>query len=71
VLFRIGRFLMNTLLASGGYPWTVIRMSRRDVYMKALEAASAQGQIKPLAEFIAQEMNEWSPERETKNNAKG
>jgi len=68
---RIGRFLMNTLLASGGYPWTVIRMSRRDVYMKALEAASAQGQIKPLAEFIAQEMNEWSPERETKNNAKG
>lgn len=61
---RIGRFLMNTLLASGGYPWTVIRMSRRDVYMKALEAASVQGQITPLAEFIAQEMQEWSPERE-------
>lgn len=55
---RIGRFLMNTLLASGGYPWTVIRMSRREVYMKALEAASVQGQIRPLAEFIAQEMNE-------------
>jgi hypothetical protein len=55
---RIGRFLMNTLLASGGYPWTVIRMSRRDVYMKALEAASVKGQITPLAEFIAQEMQE-------------
>ena len=65
---RIGRFLMNTLLASGGYPWTVIRMSRRDVYMKALEAASVKGQITPLAEFIVQEMHEWSPERETKNN---
>jgi hypothetical protein len=64
---RIGRFLMNTLLASGGYPWTVIRMSRRDVYMKALEAASVQGQITPLAEFIAQEMQAWSPKRETED----
>lgn len=63
---RIGRFLMNTLLASGGYPWTVIRMSRRHEYMKALEAASVKGQIKPLAEFIAQEMREWSPKRENK-----
>ena len=64
---RIGRLLMNTLLASGGYPWTVIRMSRRDTYMKALEAASVKGQITPLAEFIAQEMREWSPERERKD----
>lgn len=63
---RIGRFLMNVLLASGGYPWTVIRVSRRDVYMKALEAASVEGQITPLAQFIAQEMAEWSPEREPK-----
>lgn len=63
---RIGRFLMNALLASGGYPWTVIRVSRRDVYMKALEAASVEGRITPLAEFIAQEMAEWSPEREPK-----
>lgn len=63
---RIGRFLMNTLLASGGYPWTVIRMSRRDDYMKALEAASVKGQITPLAEFIAQEMQEWLPRREVK-----
>jgi hypothetical protein len=31
-------------------------MSRRDEYMKALEAASVKGQITPLAEFIAQEM---------------
>jgi cytochrome c oxidase subunit 1 len=55
---RIGRFLMNTLLASGGYPWTVIRVSRRDEYMNALEAASVKGQITPLAQFIAQEMRE-------------
>lgn len=61
---RIGRFLMNALLASGGYPWTVIRVSRRAEYMKSLEAASVEGQITPLAQFIAQEMAEWSPTRE-------
>lgn len=60
---RVGRFLMNTLLASGGYPWTVIRVARRNEYMKALEAASVVGDIVPLAKFIAQEMIEWSPER--------
>jgi Fic family protein len=61
---RIGRFLMNALLAAGGYPWTVIRVSRRDDYMKALEVASVTGKIAPLAEFIAQEMVQWSCERE-------
>lgn len=61
---RIGRFLMNTLLASGGYPWTVIRMSRREEYMAALEAASVRGQITPLAKFIAQEMQAWFPKHE-------
>lgn len=63
---RIGRFLMNTLLASGGYPWTVIRLSERSTYMKALEAASVKGDIVPLAKFIAQEMAEWSPEHDKK-----
>lgn len=60
---RIGRFLMNALLASGGYPWTVIRVSQRTEYMKALEIASVEGRITPLARFIAQEMAEWPPER--------
>jgi hypothetical protein len=58
---------MNTLLAAGGYPWTVIRMSRRDEYMRALEAASVEGRITPLAEFIAQEMREWVPHRAGKS----
>ncbi|HEY3599280.1 MAG TPA: Fic family protein [Paraburkholderia sp.] len=61
---RIGRFLMNTLLASGGYPWTVIRVSRRGTYMKALEQASVQGNIRPLATFIAEEMAQWTPDAE-------
>jgi hypothetical protein len=33
---RMGRFLMNVMLASGGYPWTVIPLERRDDYMAAL-----------------------------------
>jgi Fic family protein len=61
---RIGRFLMNVLLASGGYPWTVVRVKRRDEYMKALEQASVAGEIRPLATFIAEEMAQWSAARE-------
>ncbi len=51
---RIARFLMNAMLASGGYPWTVIRVEDRDVYMKSLESASVQMNIEPFAKFIAE-----------------
>jgi len=53
---RIGRFMMNALLASGGYPWTVVRVSRRQQYMDALEVASGAGDILPFTKFIAEEM---------------
>jgi Fic family protein len=33
---RIGRFLMNVMLAAGGYSWTVIPVERRNEYMGAL-----------------------------------
>ena len=55
---RIGRFLMNALLASGGYPWTVVRVSERKRYMNALEKASVDGDIKPLTKFLAGEMTQ-------------
>ena len=51
---RIGRFLMNTMLASGGYPWTVIPVERRKDYMAALESASVEQDIKPLANFLGE-----------------
>lgn len=54
---RMGRFLMNAMLASGGYPWTVIRLSGRERYMTALEDASAHGRIRPFAEFVRSEMD--------------
>lgn len=53
---RIGRFLMNAMLASGGYPWTVIRVVNRARYLEALESASVGGDIVPLTQFIASEM---------------
>ncbi|MBI5298791.1 MAG: Fic family protein [Deltaproteobacteria bacterium] len=53
---RIGRFLMNLMLVSGGYPWTIIRMEHRKVYMDALEQASVHKNITPFAKFILSEM---------------
>jgi len=50
---RIARFLMNTMLASGGYPWTVVPVERRGEYMDSLEAASVGKDIKPFTSFIA------------------
>src|SRR5207245_8385691 len=59
---RIARFLMNTLLAAGGYPWTVIRVEDRTEYLGSLETASAESDVRPFAKFVANQMH---PRRET------
>lgn len=56
---RMARFLMNAMLASGGYPWTVINVDHRADYMSALEAASVGGDITPFARLIEDRM-QWS-----------
>ncbi len=53
---RIGRFVMNSLFASGGFPWTIITVAHRTNYLKALEKASVEHDIRPFAKFILSEM---------------
>lgn len=55
---RMARFLMNLMLASGGFPWTVIPVQERSVYMNALERASADQDIQSFAAFIGHLVNE-------------
>lgn len=50
---RMARFLMNSMLASGGYPWTVIEVGDRSAYLSGLDRASIDIDIRPFAEFIA------------------
>ena len=53
---RMGRFLMNVMMAAGGYDWTVIPVAARGDYMRALEAASVREDIVPFTEFIAEQI---------------
>lgn len=39
-------------MASGGYPWTVIPVKKRDEYMAALEKASVNNDITDFSKFI-------------------
>lgn len=60
---RIARFLMNAMLASGNYPWTILRVGRRSQYMGSLEEASVKRNIVPFTKFVAEEMAlNWSAE---------
>jgi fido (protein-threonine AMPylation protein) len=57
---RMARFLMNTMLASGGFSWMVIRVEDRGAYMEALEAASVGQDIRPFARFLGQRTNPFA-----------
>lgn len=50
---RMGRFILNAMLASGGYPWTVVPLESREEYMKALEKASVYSDISDFTKVIA------------------
>jgi Fic family protein len=67
---RMARFLMNVMLAAGGYPWTVIRVEDRAAYLAALEAASVESNIRPFAQFLAERVS-WSIERTNQGKRPG
>lgn len=50
---RMEKFIMNLMMAVGGYPWTIVPVTRRDEYMQALEVASAKQDIVPFTKFLA------------------
>jgi fido (protein-threonine AMPylation protein) len=56
---RMARFLMNVMFASGGYPWTVVRVEDRSRYLNALDRASIDSNIEPFASFLAERVA-WS-----------
>jgi len=72
---RMARFVMNVMLASGGYPWTCVRVRDRKAYLAALDSASIDLNIQPFTEFMAQRV-QWSleqhqlsfPEKEARYN---
>lgn len=50
---RMARFTMNLMLASGGYPWTVIHVEDRAAYMAALEKASVDDELGTFSNLVA------------------
>lgn len=50
---RMGRFIMNLMMAAGGYSWKVVPIERRTEYMEALETASVEQDIVPFSKFLA------------------
>ena len=53
---RMGRFLMNVMVASGGWRWTLITLDTRDSYMAALEQASVHQDIGPFTRYLAERL---------------
>lgn len=51
---RTARFMMNALLAAGGYPWTVVRFEERERYLAALDMASLSGDVTEFSHLLGE-----------------
>lgn len=49
---RMARFLMNALLVSGGFDWTVIQIADRPEYMAALDRASVEQRLDHFTDLV-------------------
>ena len=68
---RTGRFLLNAMFASGGYPWTIVRKDDRTEYLAALNAASISANIGPFAELMARRVAAAMQERPVASTTSG
>jgi Fic/DOC family len=59
---RMARFLMNTMLASAGYPWTILRLRDRKAYLAALDSASIGTDLIPFTTLIGRRVR-WALEK--------
>ena len=58
---RTARLLMNALLVSAGYPWTIIRLETRSQYMAALEELSVNHNPVPFVDVLLEAMHyQWT-----------
>jgi Fic/DOC family len=55
---RLARFLMNAMLVTAGYAWTIVPLAERARYMRALDSASSDRDIRPFARFVAELVRE-------------
>jgi hypothetical protein len=55
---RLGRFIMNYMLTTAGYVWTVVPVQQRAQYMAALDEASTCRTIQPFARMLARLITE-------------
>ncbi len=55
---RLGRFIMNYMLTTSGYVWTIIPVQQRAEYMAALEQASSYRNIRPFAQMLGRLVEE-------------
>lgn len=53
---RVGRFLMNAVLLSNGWPWLTIREDDRRAYFEALKEAQLAGDARPFGVFILERL---------------
>ena len=55
---RKGRFVINLMMAFGGYPWAIVPVERRDEYMQALDAANIKEDIPSIVDLISRSMGD-------------
>ena len=55
---RMARFLMNSMLTTGGHDWIIIPVEKRNEYIKGLEEASVKNDISTFTKFVSSTLHQ-------------